>query len=180
MKKEIYQEIEIPEGVEVKLDRNVFSVRGANGENKKMFNLTRLEFEIKDGKIKIGNKKASKKEKKMMNSIAAHIVNMIKGVQEKFEYKLKICSSHFPISVSVKGRDVEVKNFLGEKIPRKVKIPEGVEIEVNGDIIIIKSSDKELAGQAAANFEMITKIRARDKRVFQDGIYITDKAGRKM
>lgn len=180
MKKELYQEIEIPEGVEVKLNGNVLSVKGVNGENKKMLNLVGLEFEIKDEKIKIGSRKASKKEKKMMNSIAAHITNMIKGVQEKFEYKLKICSSHFPISVSVKGRDVEVKNFLGEKIPRKVKIPEGVEIEVDGDIIMIKSSDKELAGQAAANFEMITRIRARDKRVFQDGIYITDKAGRKM
>lgn len=180
MRKELYQEIEIPEGVEVKLSGNVFSVKGAKGENKKMFNLGGLEFGIKDGKIKIGDKKASKKEKKMINSITAHITNMIKGVQEKFEYKLKICSSHFPINVSIKGKEAEVKNFLGEKIPRKVKIPEGVEIEVDGEIITIKSSDKELAGQAAANFEMITRIRARDKRVFQDGIYITDKAGREM
>ena len=43
MKKELYQEIEIPEGVEVKLDRNVFSVKGAKGENRKIINLAGID-----------------------------------------------------------------------------------------------------------------------------------------
>lgn len=178
MKKELSQEIEIPEGVEAEIEGNTLKVRGKEGENKKTFKINKLKFEKKDNKIIIGYEKATKKEKKLMNTLASHVKNMIRGVQEKFEYQLKVCFSHFPISVEVKGKEVLIKNFLGEKIPRKAKIPEEVEVEINKDIIKVISIDKELAGQAAANFETATKIRKRDRRVFQDGIFIINKAGR--
>ena len=180
MKKELFTNIEIPEGVEVMIDRDVVEVKGSEGENKKEFDTTNLILEKKDNQISIGNKKATKREKKRMNTLASHIKNMIKGVQQKFEYQLKICFSHFPITVEIQGNEAVVKNFLGEKIPRKVKILEGVEVKADKEIITISSVDKELAGQAAANFEKATRVPLKDRRVFQDGIYITDKAGREM
>jgi len=182
MRKEIFQNIEIPEGIEVKIDGTELRVKGKEGENKRCFNIdaSKLSLEKKDSKIIIGGKKVTKKEKRVINTIAAHIKNMIRGVQEKFEYHLKICFSHFPITVEVKGNDVLIKNFLGEKIPRKTKIPEGVDIDVRKDMIKITSNDKELAGQAAANFEKSTKVGLRDRRVFQDGIFIVNKAGREI
>ena len=180
MKKEIFQNIEIPEGVEVNLDGTVLTVKGKEGDNKRTFNTNKLVFEKKENQIVIGSKKATKKEKKIINTIKAHIENMIKGVQKKFEYKLKVGFSHFPITVEISGKDILIKNFLGEKIPRKSKILEGVEIKIDKDVITVISSDKELAGQTAANFEAATKVRARDRRIFQDGIFITNKAGREM
>ena len=178
MKKELFQEIEIPEGVEVVIEGSTLKVRGKEGENKKTFKVNKLKFEKKDNKIVIGYEKATKKEKKLMNTLTSHVKNMIRGAQKKFEYQLKVCFSHFPINVEVKGKEVLIKNFLGEKIPRKTKISEGVEIEINKDIIKLTSIDKELVGQAAANFETATKIRKRDRRIFQDGIFIINKAGR--
>ena len=80
----------------------------------------------------------------------------------------------------MKGKEALVKNFLGEKKPRKVSIIKGVEVDVNGQEINISSINKELAGQTAANFEKATRIPLRDRRVFQDGIFITEKAGRKI
>lgn len=177
MKKEFSQKIEIPEGVEANIDGNILNVKGKEGENSREFNLTGLILEKKENYIEIGSKKATKREKKMINTLSAHVRNMIKGVQEKFEYKLKACTSHFPITVSVQGNEVLIKNFLGEKTPRKLKIKKGAEVKVEGDMIKVSSTNKEIAGQVAADIETATKIRARDRRVFQDGIWITHKAG---
>src|SRR3989338_8017484 len=100
MKKEIFHNIEIPNGIEA---------------------------EKNDNKIIIGCKRATKSEKKIINTNLSHIKNIIKGVQEKFEYKLKICYSHFPITVKVSKGEAVIKNFLGEKVDRKSKILDGVD-----------------------------------------------------
>jgi len=178
MKKEIFQNIEIPEGLTIEIDGNRFKVTGPEGSIEKKFNLTGLVLEKRDNKIVIGSKKVTKKEKRLMNTITAHIRNMIAGVKTKFKYNLKICFSHFPINVEVKGNEAIIKNFLGEKISRKSRIFEGVEVNINKEIITVSSIDKELAGQTAANFEKATKVGKRDRRIFQDGIFITNKVGR--
>ncbi len=180
MKQPLFNEIEIPENVEANIEGNVLKIKGPEGENEREFNTGKLVFEKKGNKIRIGYDKATKKEKKLMNSITSHIKNMLKGVREKFEYQLKVVSSHFPISIEAKDNKIIIKNFLGEKIPRNTKIPKNVEVEIKKDIIKVKSVDKEIAGQTAANFETITKIRKKDRRVFQDGIYIINKAGKEI
>lgn len=177
MKKEFFQEIEIPSGVEIKKEGKKIIVKGPEGESSKEFNFGKLKFENKGGKIKISHSSSTRNEKRMINTITAHLKNLIKGVNEKFEYKLKICSSHFPINVEIKGNEALIKNFLGEKTPRKCPLPKGIDIQVNKEIIIIKSVNKELAGQAAANFETTTRVKNRDRRVFQDGIFIISKDG---
>ncbi|VVB83596.1 50S ribosomal protein L6 [uncultured archaeon] len=177
MKKELFKKIEIPEGIETKIDGARVIVEKDGKKNEREFDLMNLALEKKGNEIIIGNKKSSKNEKKRINTIASHIQNMIKGVQEKFEYKLKICFSHFPITVEVKGNEAIIKNFLGERSPRKVKIPAGANVQIDKEIITIDASDKETAGQAAANFENVTRIVNRDRRIFQDGIFITSKCG---
>ena len=104
----------------------------------------------------------------------------MKGANEGFVYRMKICSGHFPMNVSNTKEEFSVKNFLGEKVPRVLKIKPGVDVKIEGDAVIVESNSKELAGQTAANIEKLTKIKNRDLRVFQDGIYITEMAGRKV
>ena len=174
------QEIIIPEDVEAEINQNNLTLKGREGKNIREFNLNGISLEKKDKKIIISCEKATKKEKRIINTSTAHIKNMIKGVQKKFEYKLKICSSHFPMNVKVDGNNVIVKNFLGEKVDRKVELPKNIEIKIEKDMVTILSTNKELAGQAAANLEKVTKIRGRDRRVFQDGIYIINKSGKEI
>lgn len=180
MKRELIQEIEIPKNVEITIDGNRIIAKNNEGEISRNFNIGKIKLEKRDSKIIIGHKAATKNEKKIINTITAHINNMIKGINKKFEYKLKVCFSHFPITVEVKGKEALIKNFLGEKVARKVNIPNNVEVKVDRDTIKISSIDKELAGQAAANFETATKIAKRDRRIFQDGIYIVNKDGKEI
>ena len=177
MRKELFQEVEIPEGVEANLEDTTLTIKGKEGEIKREFKIGKLDMKKEGSKIIIGNENSTKTEKRLMNTLAAHIRNMIKGVEERFEYKLKICFSHFPITVEVKDNEAVIKNFLGEKIPRKSRVVSGVDVKVDKQDITVSSHDKELAGQVAANFENATKIGKRDRRVFQDGIFITSKCG---
>lgn len=177
MRKELFKTIEIPSGVSVELEGHRVKVNGQEGENSRTFVSKKLDMSKKGNAIIVGSKSATKMEKKMMNTIAAHIKNMILGVQKKFEYELKAVYSHFPVTLEVKGHELIIKNFLGEKVPRKTKIPKGVDVEVKGNVITVASTDLELAGQTAANLETATRIRLRDKRIFQDGIFIIKKAG---
>ncbi len=178
--KQARNEIIIPDEVKAEINKNKLTLKGKEGENSREFNLGEINLEKKDNKIVFSCKKVTKKEKKMINTSIAHIKNMIQGVQKKFEYKLKICSSHFPITVKIEGDTAIIKNFLGEKVDRKIKLSKNAEVKLNGEIITIISTDKEIAGQAAANLEMMTKIKNRDRRVFQDGIYIINKSGKEI
>jgi large subunit ribosomal protein L6 len=51
----------------------------------------------------------------------------------------------------------------------------GVTIKIGNDEILLTGIDKELLGTTFANIEHATKIRNRDPRVFQDGIYIVER-----
>ncbi|MFH0936330.1 MAG: 50S ribosomal protein L6 [Candidatus Woesearchaeota archaeon] len=82
------------------------------------------------------------------------------------------------MNVSIKENNIIINNFLGEKIPRKAKILPNVKVDIQGDIIVLESNNKESAGQTAANIEQATRITNRDRRIFQDGIFITEKAGK--
>jgi large subunit ribosomal protein L6 len=172
VRKTISEVIEVPADVSIEITADILKLK--KGENE----LTRrLEYEIKktDNKLTIGCEKATKKEKKLIKTFVSHIKGMLSGLQKKYLYKLQICSVHFPMNVSVSKDSVIIKNFLGETKDRKAKILPGVNVKVEGDIMSIESCDKEKAGQTAANIEKATKIRNRDRRVFQDGIFITEK-----
>src|SRR3989344_5370974 len=114
--------------------------------------------------------RAKKPQKTIMNTLVAHAKNMLRGVQEGHLYKLKICSGHFPMNVVVSGNEFVIKNFLGEKFPRKITLKPGVAVKVAGTEVTVEAPDKELAGLTAAAIEQLTKIANRDRRVFQDGI----------
>jgi len=174
----IREEVEIPEGVEVTIEGNTVKVKGPKGELERELKYPGVKIFTEDGKVVIYKEFPRKKDIAITRTFKAHIANMIKGVTEGFTYRLKVVYSHFPISVKVQGDEVIIENFLGEKAPRRAKILPGVTVKVRGQEITVESIDKEKAGQTAANIEQATRITKWDRRVFQDGIYIVDKAGK--
>ncbi len=180
--KELIEEVELGEGVtlESRPAEKKIIVKGPKGEAERNTLLPGFDVKVEGNKAVISCHNVSKREKVMMGTIKAHIRNMVKGVTEGHSYKLKICSGHFPMSVKVEGNQLIIRNFIGEKHPRAVKIREGAKVSVNGEIVSVESHDKEIAGQVAADIEQLTRRVGFDKRVFQDGLYIIEKDGKKI
>ncbi len=180
MKEDITREIELNEGVSAVLSGTLIKIKGPKGEVDRDFPHPKIGIEVKGNKIILKSTKATKREKTVIGSFAAHIGNMQKGVQEHHLYRLKICSGHFPMNVSVSGEEIIIKNFLGEAVPRRVSFASGVKVEVKGDEIVVSGPDREAAGQTAARIEKLCRVSNRDIRIFQDGCYIIHKCGRNL
>lgn len=171
-------EIEIPEKVQIAVEDKIVRVKGPLGELARELSSPYVKI-VKDGDmVVVINDTGRAKHRALVGTFASHIRNMIHGVTEGFECRMKIVYAHFPIKVSAKGDTFVIENFLGEKHPRRANILGATKVAVKGDQVTITGSDIEHVGQTAANIEKATKIKGYDPRIFQDGIYITEKAGR--
>jgi large subunit ribosomal protein L6 len=173
----IERSVKIPEGVEVTIEGGVVRAKGPNGEVSKKLAYPGVEIRKEGDTVYVRSQKDRRIYKALVGTYAAHIGNLIKGVTKGFEYKMKAVHSHFPMTIKVSKDEVIVENFLGEKTPRKTKIIGNASVTVKGTDIIITGNNIEEVSQTAANIEQLTRIRNRDRRVFQDGIYIVEKNG---
>ena len=180
MREKIIEEIKIPEGVECSLTDGIFKCKKGDVELKREISLPRTKMDISKEKITFVCEKGNKKNRAIVKSFRIHVENMFKGLEDKFTYELEICHVHFPMTVKVESEEIVIDNFLGEKFKRRAKILPGVEVEVKGNKINVSGHDVETAGQTAANIEKAARVREKDRRIFQDGIFITNKRGRKI
>jgi len=105
---------------------------------------------------------------------------MITGVTKKYQYKMRFVYAHFPINVTINttGSSVEIRNFLGEKRVRHVKMLPGVKVEKTTNVkdeIALIGTDLELVSRSAALINQATLVRKKDIRKFLDGIYVSEK-----
>jgi len=170
------EELEIPDGVKVLLEGgHHIRVKGANGDITKDFShITGIKVTIKDNKVVFSTNFPKSGTLALIKTVVSIINNLIIGVQTNYKYVSKIAYSHFPCSVRVdeKNQTIFIENFLGERAPRKAKYPNNVKVEVKGEDVYFIGPDKETLGQSAANVKRACRIRKKDPRVFQDGVYL--------
>lgn len=171
----IKETVEIPEDIDVTVDGNLVVVAGNNAELSKNFDFQGVSLEKVDSEIIVKSETSKRDHKAAVGTVLSHIRNLMKGAVEDYVSKLKVVYSHFPITVEVKGRKVEIQNFVGEEKPRYANIVGDTEVEIKGQDILVRGPDKENVGQTAANIEQVSLVRGRDPRVFQDGIYIVER-----
>jgi len=170
------EEVAIPSGVEVSIEGMKVRVKGPKGVLERDFSHARgIILRLEDGKVVVEAYFADRRKKALVGTIASHIENMIIGVTKGWRYKLKIITTHFPATVKVVGNEVLIENFLGEKAPRRAKIVGNVKVTVKGKDVIVEGIDLEAVAQTAANIELATKVKDKDRRVFVDGIYIYER-----
>ncbi len=172
---ESHEAIVVPQGVTTNLKDDTLTIKGKNGELKRLFKSPDIKVSIAGGAIILHADLPRRKTRALIGTWASHIRNMVKGSQENYEYKMKICFSHFPIKTKQQGDRFIIENFLGERTPRKARVIGATKIKVSGEEVLLTGANLEEVSQTAANIEQATIIRGFDSRVFQDGIYITQK-----
>ncbi len=173
------EELEIPSDVKVTLEGgHHIRVKGPNGDITKDFSHIRgIKVSIDKNHLIFTTNFPKSGTLALIKTVVSIINNLIIGVQANYKYISKICYSHFPCNCEVKSdkKEIHVVNFLGERAPRKATYPENVRVEVEGDDVYFIGPDKEALGQAAANVKRACRIRKKDPRVFQDGVYLYKK-----
>ncbi|MHA2229845.1 MAG: 50S ribosomal protein L6 [Candidatus Thorarchaeota archaeon] len=167
--------IEIPSECKVSLEGKTIKVSGPLGELERTFPEPQTKIVIEGTEIIAITNTSRKATRALVGTIVAHLRNMFVGVQHGYEYVMKIVYSHFPITVEIKGQDVFIKNFIGERGIRTARLIGNVEVKTTEDEVIISGIDIEHVSQSAANIQLATKIRDKDRRVFLDGIYVLRK-----
>ena len=168
-------EIDIPESVQVDIEEGIVTITGPKGQLTRTLNNPRITVGQESGSVVVKCEMPRTREKALVGTYGAHIRNMIRGVTRGFTYKMKVVYAHFPIKVSVKDDKIHIDNFLGEQYPRMAQIYGGAQVNVRGDTITVEGINREEVGQTAANIERAVRVRRRDIRIFQDGIYIVSK-----
>jgi large subunit ribosomal protein L6 len=166
-------EVEAPASVKVLKEGNTLSVKGKLGTVKKDFTKLPATITVDGNKITIKPYGKRKRDLAVTNTARSIIQSMVKGVEKGYTYKVKIIFAHFPISVKVKGKEIQVENFFGERSPRVSRIVgDATKVSVVGEDVVIQGPSLEDVSQTAANVELSTRIKDKDQRVFLDGLYV--------
>ena len=171
----VEERVAIPEGVRVDVQGDDVTVARGETTLRRAVVHPAVGVAVEGDEVVVRSPRMRKQERALVGTYAAHLRNMIRGVTEGFTYTMKIVYAHFPVKVGVRGDRVVIENFLGERHPRTARIMGDTQVEVRGDTLTLTGPDVEAVGQTAANVEQATKIKNKDPRVFQDGIYIVSK-----
>jgi len=171
--------IKVPEGVEVEIKSRYVKVTGSRGSMERDFKKVNMDLR-RTGKnhIRVDVWFANRKQLACIRTVCSHIENMFVGVTQGYQYKMRFVYSHFPINVSLGGQNVEIRNFLGEKRVRKVKLLPGVSYTRTADVkdeIVLSGNDIAMVSLTAAQIQQSTCVRKKDLRKFLDGIYVSEK-----
>lgn len=138
--------VSIPSGVEVNIKDGVISVKGSKGQLEERMH-DDVEVKVEDGAVSFAPSNASKSWA-MAGTYRALVNNMVTGVTEGFEKKLKLIGVGY--RAQVQGKKLNLT--LGFSHPIEFEIPEGVTIEAPSQTdLIVKGPSKQVVGQVAAN-----------------------------
>ena len=145
--------IDIPNGVEIKIENNNHVVvKGPKGQLENDFNPD-LSIKIEDNQVKIERPNDSAFMRAIHGTTRALLANMVKGVTEGFTVELEIVGIGY--RAAMKGKSLELQ--LGYSHPIVYEPPEGVQIAVEGNIIKVSGIDKQKVGQVAAEIRNFRK-----------------------
>lgn len=167
--------IAIPAGTDVSVSADAITVKG------KLGTLTRathpaVTVAVADGNASVEPANNTRLAKALWGTYAAHVRNMINGVNTPFVKKLQIEGIGFKAELQGKN----LKMALGFSHPVIVAIPDGLTAVVEKNIITITGADKDAVGQFAASVRSLKKPEPyKGKGIRYEGEVVRQKQGKK-
>ncbi|MCF3943886.1 50S ribosomal protein L6 [Oceanobacillus alkalisoli] len=167
--------IEIPEGVEVKLEGNKVSVKGPKGELSKEIHQD-IAIKMEDNVITLERSSDLKEYRSLHGTSRTMIANMVEGVTKGFEKSLEITGVGY--RAQKQGNKLVVN--AGYSHPVEIDAIDGIEIDVPKNTeLTVKGIDKELVGAVAANIRAIRPPEPyKGKGIRYVGEYVRRKEGK--
>lgn len=145
--------VEIPQGVEVKIEGQVVTAKGPLGTE--VVNVRpEIAVKLEDNHVVLSKVGTTRETDALYGLSRTLVANAIHGVKEGFVKKLEINGVGY--RAQKKGKEITFN--LGFSHPVVMADPEGIETEMDGqNIIIVKGIDKEKVGQYAAEIRSLRK-----------------------
>lgn len=145
--------ITIPTGVTVNVEANQVLVKGPKGELTQSIP-GKLQVEVKDDTLTVKRPNNHRQTKAYHGLLRSLLNNMIQGVTEGYTKKLELVGTGY--RAKKQGNNIVVT--VGYSHPVEVKSPDGINLEMEGETIIVVSGvDKQKVGQTAAEIRSIRK-----------------------
>jgi large subunit ribosomal protein L6 len=146
------QIIGIPQNTEVSVAHNVITVKGPLGTLVRPYR-PRVTVVVEGDHVVVNPVDEEKASRMMWGTIAAHVKNMVEGVNKPFVKELLLEGVGF--KSEVKGKDLVLA--LGFSHPVNVPIPEGLAVKAEKNVITVSGINKELVGQFSAAVRSLKK-----------------------
>lgn len=138
--------IPLPQGTDVSIEAHQIIVKGKGGTLTRALHPA-ISVSIADGAVSVSPKSEGRLARALWGTYAAHVRNMVAGVNQPFSKKLVLEGIGYRAEVA--GKDLKLS--VGFSHPILMKIPEGVKVTVDKSAIVVEGADKERIGQFAAS-----------------------------
>lgn len=168
--------VEVPSGVDVKIDGSHVKIKGPKGEMEFAFS-AEIEILMNENEIQVNRPSDARDMRSLHGTTRALIQNMITGVTDGFQKELQLVGVGY--RANMEGKNLVLN--VGYSHPVVVEPPEGITFEVGerNQQIFISGIDKQAVGQVAAD---VRKIRPpepyKGKGIRYKDEYIRRKAGK--
>jgi large subunit ribosomal protein L6 len=167
--------IKIPAGTEVSVASGELTVKGKGGTLKRLMHPA-VKIEVANGEAIVSPAQETRLARALWGTYAAHLRNMIAGVNTPFQKKLQVEGIGYRAELSGK----QLKLQVGFSHPVLLAIPEGITVLVEKSIVTITGANKEQVGQFAATIRAVKKPEPyKGKGIRYEGEVVRMKQGKK-
>lgn len=144
--------ISLPAGVEITVEKESVIVKGPKGALQQ-FSMPSVSIAVKDGEIIVERSSDDQQSRSKHGLMRSLIQNMVLGVSQGFEKKLEING----VGYRVQAQGQDLKFNLGFSHPVVYKVPEGVAVSVEQNVLTVSGLSKQQVGQVAAEIRALKK-----------------------